>query len=82
MRKQEFLNNKIVEVNLSELYSCMKVVYGKDMDGYVLQEWLWKNRKESWIKPMLESYLSMPKIARVGEILNKDFDRFFKIVLR
>lgn len=82
MKKQEFYQSEIVNHNLTELYSCMKVCYGKDIDGSVLQEWLWKNRKEECLKSMLKDFLGMQKISEIGKHLNENFNRYFKIIVR
>ena len=82
MKKQEFYQSEIVNHNLTELYSCMKVCFWKDIDGDQLQEWLWKNRKEDKLKSMLEHILGMQAISEIGKHLNENFNRYFKIVVR
>lgn len=78
MTKAEFWNNSIVHDNLSEIYSCMKICHGKDIDGDELFKYAWRYSK-IW---MSECRHTMSEIANFCNELNRDFDNFFKIICR
>ena len=78
MTKAEFWNNSIVHDNLSEIYSCMKICHGKDIDGDELFKYSWRYSK-IW---MSEYRHTMSEIANFCNELNRNFDDFFKIICR
>lgn len=78
MTKAEFWNNSIVHDNLSEIYSCMKICHGKDIDGDELLQYAWRYSKV-W---MSEYRHTMHEIAMFCKELNRNFDIYFKIICR
>ena len=77
-KKDFFYNNDCVNHNASELYSCLKICHGKDIDGEELLKFAWKYDKERFATQKL----SMWEISVIGEKINNNFNNFFKITAR
>lgn len=76
--KVNFANNEIVNQNLSEIYSCMKVRYHRDIDGDVLVDFAWKYFKNK----MLEKKMSMWEVDCFCGDLNRKFHTYFSYKVR
>ena len=74
--KREFQENQIVLRNLSEVHSCMKVCFHKDIESDSMMLFAWKYKKEFFLK-----HNSMSEIHDFCKELDSDFYKYFKIVL-
>lgn len=76
--KVNFANNEVVNHNLSEIYSCMKVCHHRDIDGDVLVEFGWKYFRNV----MLEKKMSMWEVDCFCTEMEKNFHAYFSYKVR
>ena len=76
--KADFRENKNVGENLRNIYSCMKVIHGKDIDSESLITVMWRNFPYF----CLDRQHSMPEIAAFCQTLNAQFGLYFKYSAR
>lgn len=78
MKKNDFFyNNNLVNSNLSELHSCLKIFHHFNIDGENLLKYAWKHQRE-----VAERSYSMQEISDLGKEISANFGKYFKIVAR
>lgn len=76
--KVNFTNNEVVNYNLSEIYSCMKVCHHRDIDADELGDFAWKYFRNE----ILEKKMSMREVDCFCTKLNENFHTYFSYKLR
>jgi hypothetical protein len=78
MKKNDFFyNNNLVNSNLSELHSCLKIFHHFNIDGENLLKYAWKHQRE-----VAERSYSMQEISDLGKEIAANFGKYFKIIAR
>lgn len=75
--KKEFEENEIVLYNLTEVHSCMKICFRKDIESDSMMQYAWKYQREFF----MQKKHSMSEIQTFCKELDSVFYGYFKIVL-